>query len=129
MQNNFKLPRIVRYIIVGCLNAVISYAIFAIFLLILGEKYYQLCISLQWIISSVISYLNQKFFVFCTSGNYIKEYLKCCSTWAVSYLLNIIIIEIFIRYITSNTYIAQFFSLMVVSIATYILFKLFAFKK
>lgn len=129
MQNWFKLSRVVRYIIIGSLNAAISYAIFAIFLLILGENFYQLCITLQWAISSVISYLNQKFFVFCTSGNYVKEYLKCCSSWAVSYVLNVIIIEIFIRYITSNAYIAQFFAIMAVSVVTYILFKIFAFKK
>ena len=129
MENWFKLPRIVRYIIIGCVNAVVSYAIFAILLLLLGEAFYQLCIALQWVISSVISYLNQKFFVFCTIGNYIKEYLKCCSTWAVSYVLNVIIIEIFIRFITKNVYISQFFALLTVAIATYLLFKLFAFKK
>ena len=117
------------YGIIGCVNAVVSYAIFAVLLLILGENFYQLCITLQWVISSIISYLNQKFFVFCTTGNYIKEYLKCCSTWAVSYVLNLIIIEIFIRLITKNVYVAQFFALLTVAIATYTLFKFFAFKK
>ena len=129
MTSWFRLSRIVRYIIIGCINAIVSYAIFAVLLLILGENFYQLCITLQWVISSIISYLNQKFFVFCTTGNYIKEYLKCCSTWAVSYVLNLIIIEIFIRLITKNVYVAQFFALLTVAIATYTLFKFFAFKK
>ena len=129
MQNWYKLSRIVRYIIIGCINAAVSYAVFAVFLMILGENFYQLCITLQWVISSVVSYLNQKFFVFCTKGNYIREYLKCCSTWAVSYILNVIIIEIIIRFITKNVYIAQFFALLSVSVVTYLLFKLFAFKK
>ena len=129
MTSWFRLSRIVRYIIIGCINAIVSYAIFAVLLLILGENFYQLCITLQWVISSIISYLNQKFFVFCTTGNYIKEYLKCCSTWAVSYVLNLIIIEIFIRFITKNVYVSQFFALLTVAIATYTLFKFFAFKK
>ena len=129
METWFKLSRVIRYLIIGCINAAVSYVIFALFLFILGENFYHLCITLQWVISSVISYLNQKFFVFRTEGNYIKEYLKCCSTWAVSYVLNLIIIEIFIRFITKNVYISQFFALFTVSVVTYILFKLFAFKK
>ena len=125
----FKLPDFVRFLIVGCVNAAISYIIFAISVFIIGESHYQLCVTLQWVLSSIISYLNQKFFVFCTRGNYLKEYLKCCTTWGVSYILNVIILEIFVRFLIKNVYIAQFISLFIVSISTYILFKCFAFKK
>ena len=128
MERWYKLPNIIRYILIGTLNAIIAYAIYVLAIFILGEGYYQLCVALQWILSSVISYLNQKFFVFCTKGNYVKEYLKCCSTWGIGYLLNVIIIEIFVRFITKNVYIAQFIAIGLVSISTYILFKFFAFK-
>lgn len=128
MDKWYKLPNIIRYILIGTLNAIIAYAIYVLAIFILGEGYYQLCVALQWVLSSVISYLNQKFFVFCTKGNYIKEYLKCCSTWGIGYLLNVIIIEIFVRFITKNVYIAQFIAIGLVSISTYILFKFFAFK-
>ena len=128
MDKWYKLPNIIRYILIGTLNAIIAYAIYVLAIFILGEGYYQLCVALQWILSSVISYLNQKFFVFCTKGNYVKEYLKCCSTWGIGYLLNVIIIEIFVRFITKNVYIAQFIAIGLVSISTYILFKFFAFK-
>jgi len=124
-----KLPNFIRFLIIGSINAGISYIIYAISVFVLGEAHYQLCVALQWIISSVISYLNQKFFVFCTKGNYISEYLKCCTTWAISYLLNVIILEILVRFIIKNVYIAQFIALFLVSISTYILFKVFAFKK
>ena len=125
----FRLPDFVRFILIGGVNAVISYIIFVIAALILGQGHYQICVALQWILSSFISYLNQKFFVFCTKGNYVKEYLKCCSTWAVSYLLNVIIIEITVRFLIKNVYIAQFVSLAIVSVSTYLMFKVFAFKK
>lgn len=128
MDKWYKLPDIIRFIIIGALNAGISYVIYVPAVIILGENYYQVCVALQWILSSVISYFNQKIFVFQTKGNYLKEYLKCCSTWAVSYVLNVIILEIFVRYITQNVYIAQFVSLFLVSVSTYILFKFFAFK-
>jgi len=119
----------IRFVIVGCINAAISYIIFAIALFILGNEHYQLCVILQWVISSIFSYLNQKFFVFCTKGNYLREYLKCCSTWAVSYFINVIILEILVKYVMKNVYLAQFISLFIVSVVTYVLFKYFAFKK
>lgn len=129
MDKWLQLPRVLRFVIIGSINAAISYIIYAIAVFLLGEAHYQLCVILQWVISSVISYLNQKFFVFCTKGNYVEEYLKCCSTWAVSYFLNVIILEIFVRFLIKNVYVAQFISLFIVSVATYVLFKFFAFKK
>ncbi len=128
MDKWLKLPKIFRFFIIGGINAAISYVIYAIVIFILGEGYYQLAIALQWLLSSVTSYINQKFFVFCTKGNYLKEYMKCCSTWVVSYFLNAIVLEIFVRYLIKNVYIAQFISLFIVSIVTYILFKFFAFR-
>lgn len=123
-----KIPDKIRFLFIGGINAAISYMIFALALCALGQTHYQACVILQWTISSVFSYLNQKFFVFCTRGNYIKEYLKCCSTWAVSYVLNVVILELLVRYVIKNVYLAQFVSIFVVSVVTYVLFKYFAFR-
>ncbi len=127
MDKWLKLPRIIRFLIIGSINAAISYVIYALSIFIIGEAYYQIANALQWGLSSVISYFNQKFFVFCTRGNYLKEYLKCCTTWAVSYVLNALILEVFVKYLEINVYLAQFISLFVVSASTYVLFKFFAF--
>ena len=129
MNNWLKLPRFIRFLIIGCINAGISYCMYIGFVLIIGTGHYKLCATLQWALSSFTSYFNQKFFVFCTRGNYVQENLKCCSTWAVSYVLNIIILEIFVRYIIKDVYIAQFICMFLVSLVTYALFKFFAFKK
>lgn len=124
-----KIDDKIRFLFIGAVNAGISYVIFAIALFLLGEPHYQLCVTLQWTISSIFSYLNQKFFVFCTRGNYIKEYLKCCTTWFVSYLLNLVVLELLMRYVLKNAYIGQFISIFIVSVVTYVLFKYFAFKR
>lgn len=127
-HNWCKIPDKIRFLIIGAVNAGISYLIFVLALFLIGDKYYQICAALQWIISSFFSFTNQKLFVFCTKGNWIKEYLKCCTTWLVSYLLNVLILEIFVKYINLNVYIAQFLSIFAVSVVTYVLFKYFAFK-
>jgi putative flippase GtrA len=124
-----EIPDKIRFLFIGGVNAAISYIIFAISIFIFGQAHYQLCVVLQWTISSVFSYFNQKFFVFCTTGNYLKEYLKCCSTWAVSYFINVIILEILVKKFAINVYLAQFVSIFLVSVITYVLFKYFAFKK
>ena len=123
-----KISDKLRFLFIGGINAAISYLIFAIAVWILGSEHYQACVILQWSVSSVFSYFNQKFFVFCTRGNYIKEYLKCCSTWAVSYLLNVVILELLVKFAIKNVYVSQFISIFLVSVVTYVLFKYFAFR-
>ena len=129
MDTWLKIPRFIRFFIIGCINAAISFIVFVIAALLVGKEHYQICVALQWFISSVPSYFNQKFFVFNTRGNYLKEYLKCCSTWGLGWFLNFVLIEIFVRYIIGNVFISQFLSTGLVSVCTYIIFKVFAFKK
>lgn len=125
----FKLDDKIRFLFIGGVNAAISYVIFAIAVFFIGEQHYQICAAIQWAISSVTSYINQKFFVFQTKGNYLNEYLKCCAAWFVSYLINVIILELLMRFVLKNAYVSQFISIFLVSVITYVLFKYFAFKK
>lgn len=118
----------IRFLLVGGFNAAFSYVIFAIAIYLIGSVHYQICVALQWIISSVFSFVNQKIFVFCTKGHWVKEYLKCCTTWAVSYACNAIILEFIVRYISKNVYLSQLVSIFLASIVTYVLFKYFAFR-
>lgn len=130
LYNNWlKLDDKIRFIFIGGVNAAISYVIFVILILILGEGHHQICVAGQWILSSFSSYLNQKFFVFNTRGNYINEYLKCCSTWVISYILNVIVLELLVNFVLKNVYISQLLSIFIVSVVTYVLFKYFAFRK
>lgn len=119
----------IRFLLIGGVNAAISYVIFAIALYLIGHEHYQVCVALQWIISSVFSFVNQKIFVFCTKGHWVEEYLKCCTTWFISYLLNVVILELLVRFFIPNAYISQIISIFVVSVSTYILFKYFAFRR
>ena len=118
----------IRFLFVGGVNFVIAYIIYAAAIFILGKGHYQLCLILQWVISSVPSYLNQKFFVFCTQGNYINEYLKCCSTWVLSYFINALLLELFVKYMIRNVFISQALAAFLAAVVTYVLFKYFAFK-
>lgn len=124
----FNLSDKIRFLIIGGLNAGISYLIYFAVCLILGENFYQIALALAWAISSVISFTTQKFFVFNVEGNVIKQYLKCCTTWFFSYLINAFFLEMFVKQLMFNVYLAQIVATLLAAIFTYILFKKFAFK-
>ena len=69
-----KLPDKLRFLLVGGFNALISYVIFAIAVFLIGQEHYQVCVALQWIISSVFSFVNQKVFVFCTKKRVFQKH-------------------------------------------------------
>lgn len=124
----FNLSDKIRFFIVGCFNAGVSYLFYVLFCLILGTQQYQPALFLSWVFSSFISFNTQKYLVFRSKGNWFAEYIKCCMTWAISYVLNAIFLEISIKAFNLNVFIAQIVSTLAVAIATYILFKNFAFK-
>ena len=122
------IPDKIRFLFIGGVNAAFSYIIFAIAVYLIGQEHYQICVALQWAISSVFSFVNQKLFVFCTKGHWLREYIKCCTTWVVSYAVNAIILEIIVRYVTKNVYVGQFVSILLAAVITYVLFKYYAFR-
>ena len=124
----FKLDDKIRFLFVGGFNAGVSYLIYSIFCIILGESAYQIALALAWIISSVVSYTTQKYFVFQSKGNWIKEYIKCCTTWFFSYLINAGLLEFTVKILRLNVFIAQIVATFAAAVFTYILFKTFAFK-
>ena len=127
----FRLPDKLRFLLVGGFNASVSYLMYVGFVLILGESKYWLSMTLAWIFSSFISFTTQKIFVFCTKGNlidWIAEYIKCVGVWIVAYLINAIMLEMFVQLVLLNVYLAQFLAIVCTTISSYILFKYFAFK-
>ena len=124
----FKTSDKIRFLLVGCFNAGMSYLIYSAFVFSLGESFYQLSLALAWIISSVISFTTQRNLVFSAKGNLFKQYVKCCTTWFFSYLLNAFLLHVFVANLNINVYIAQIFATGVCAIFNYIMFKVFAFR-
>lgn len=124
----FQLSDKVRFLLVGGFNAGVAYIIYSIFCLIIGSEAYQTALALAWAISSIISFITQKFLVFEGKGNWLKEYLKCCSTWFFSYLINAGLLEFIVKICGLNVFVAQIIANLTAAIFTYIVFKKFAFR-
>lgn len=125
----FQMPEKLRFLFIGGFNAGVSYTIYAIYCLIFGDSSYQIALSVSWILSSIISFSSQKFFVFRSKGNWVKEYLKCCGTWFFGYFINAGLLEALVKFAHQNIYVAQIIATGLTAIFTYIMFKKFAFKK
>ena len=125
----FNLSDKIRFLLIGGFNAGVSYLIYLISCLILGEHYYQVSLALAWIISSVVSFTTQKFLVFNVNGDLIKQYLKCCTTWVFSYLINAFFLELLVKHLNVNVYLGQIIATLIAAIFTYILFKKYAFRR
>lgn len=124
----FNLSDKIRFLFVGGFNAGVSYLIYSAFCIILGSAAYQIALAIAWIVSSVVSFTTQKFLVFRGKGNWIREYLKCCTTWFFSYLINAGLLEIIVKVLHLNVFVAQIIATLTAAVFTYILFKKFAFK-
>ena len=125
----FKLDRKIRFFLVGIFNFGMAYLIYAFICLFFGESVYQIALALTWALSSVVSFMTQKFLVFQGKDKWYKEYAKCCATWFFSYLINAVLLEIIVKYIYANVFLAQLVATSIAAIFTYIVFKFFAFKK
>ncbi len=125
----FNISDKIRFLIIGCCNAGISYLIYSSLVFLLGEEDYQVSLACAWIITSVISFTTQRLFVFNVEGNIFIKYLKCCTTWVFSYLINAFMLEFLVKYCQLNVYLAQMIATFIAAVFTYILFKTFAFRR
>lgn len=69
-----------RYLIVGVCNTIFGYASYAVLTAALTPRVpygYVLAGALSSLLSITFAFLNYKFFIFKTKGNYLREWLRC----------------------------------------------------
>ena len=119
----------IRFLIVGTFNAGFSYLIYAGICHFFGENLYQTALVIAWVLTSITSFLTQRFLVFNFEGNLVKQYLKCCITWFFSYIINAILLEVLVEKFALNVYISQILATCASAVFNYAMFKVFAFRK
>lgn len=84
---------IIRYLAVGAWNTLFGYACFAgLTALFTGRipEGYLVASLLSNVISITVSFLGYKWFVFRTSGNYFREWLRCLGVYSVSIVFSLV---------------------------------------
>ena len=122
-----RFPEKIRFLLVGGYNTVFSYFLYVLFVY-LGLNA-QISLLISFVVSSVNSYLTQKFYVFLTKGNYLNEYVRCLTTWLGSYALNAVLLFVFMHFFNLNAYIGELIVLILLTIYSFVTLKYFAFRK
>ena len=125
----FQISDKIRFLIVGTFNAGLSYLIYSAICYFCNESLYQTALVIAWVLTSITSFLTQRFLVFNVEGNLVKQYLKCCTTWFFSYIINALLLEVLIQKLGLNVYLSQILATGVCAVFNYIMLKIFAFKK
>lgn len=128
------LPKPFRFLMVGGFNTLFGFGLFTLLIFLLGHEKYQLALTGQYLLGSLVSFFTQKFFVFKKPSDsmgpnkkWLKEYGKAIITWCIAYMFNSLLLKIFIEILTLPTLISQAISIVIVSILTYQLLYRFAF--
>jgi putative flippase GtrA len=124
----FKLPEKVRFIIIGGFNTIFGFSLFAILYFLLGTKiHYLIILVFNHLIAVSISYLMLKFFVFCTKGNYLREFINCHITYLLIITLNMFFLYAMVDVFKQNILFSQLFITFFLVIFSYYGNKYFSF--
>jgi len=102
LRRHFPAGQFVRYLCVGAFNTVFAYADFALVLYLLHDLLPQRLLYLAVLAALVVvfpvnvtvAYFGYKVFVFQTSGNYLREWLKCFAVYGSAALPSLLILPL-----------------------------------
>jgi len=125
----FKLDRRIRFILVGGYNTVFSFALFCALQYYVGEHLRPVLVLLiTHIISIFNSFLSLRIFVFASKNNLLREYLKVNVVYCGYFIINAFLLFIFNDLLHFNVFLAQFLSVLILTIGAYFSHKHFSFK-
>lgn len=84
--------QLLRYLIVGLGNTVFAYGAFAIFTAVLDQympSSYLAGSLMSSLLTITVSFLNYKWFVFKTKGNYLREWFKCLMVYSSAIVMGL----------------------------------------
>ena len=118
--------QIIKFSLVGVLNTVVGYGVFFISSLYIN---YLLALIFSHIVGVIHSFIWNKYWVFRSSKNKIREFLKFYSVYGVMLLINIAMLYYFVSILNISPQISQLIILPFLTILTYTGHKYWSFKK
>ena len=97
-----------RYLVAGGANTALSYGVFAVcYHLLAPYVHYMVVLVCCTVINITVAYLNYKFVVFRTRGNYVLEYLRFYGVYAVPIGLGFLLFPLGVEVLHVNAYVTQ----------------------
>ena len=127
----YQKLKLSKIFLVGIVNTICGYSIFSLLLYFFSGyfRYSYLAISIvSNILSISIAFMNYKFFIFQTKGNYMREYFKFYITYAFSICFGLIMLPFLVEVFHLSPYIAGFLLIPLSAIISFIGHSKFSFK-
>lgn len=123
-----RYVEIIKYAFWGGVSTVINLVL--LFALLKFTKiYYLLANIISYVVAVIVNYVTNKRYVFNSSKNAKEEFVKFIFVRLVSLMLDTVCYYILVDILGGNKYLSKILLSMVIIIATYIINKLFVFKK
>lgn len=123
LLNNTKI----RFLIVGCLNTIVGYSIYAI--LIYLNINYLIANTISTIIGIIHSYIWNRLFTFKSNNNIKKEIFKFIFVYSISYVLGLLNLYILVNILGTNKYIAGIINIFITTIISWFGHRYFSFRR
>ena len=125
----FKLPEKIRFVLVGGFNTVFGFSFFALlYSLLYSNTHYLVILIFSNFVAMTVAFFMLKFFVFRTKHNYLKELLRCFTTYSVIFSLNSALLYLLVDLLNCHVIASQFFITIIIVILSYMGHKHFSFK-
>ena len=120
----------VRFLIVGGVNTVIGYGLFAGIQLTAGQVIgYIGSLYIASVIATIIAFVLHRRFTFRVTGNVVRDFLRFASVYVVSLAINTAVLPILVELVHLDPLIAQAVTIVITTLLSYTGHKLFSFRR
>jgi len=126
--NKIGKKKIIRFLLVGLVNAISGYTLIILLYSLLNFNFY-LSNFIGYLFGLMISFTLNRNFVFKAQGKIIVQFLKFILSFFLSYFLNIFVFYISSEFINLNYYLALIIASLFYSISFFISCNFFTFKR
>ncbi len=117
----------IRFVIVGLLNTLVGYGIYAL-LVFIGLNYL-ISNTVATIIGVIHSYIWNRLYTFKSNNNVKKEIPKFISVYLISYIIGMITLYVFKDIFNISPYIAGLLNLVITTLISFFGHKYFSFRR
>jgi putative flippase GtrA len=116
----------VRFLIVGVINTVVGYALFALFLLVFG---YLASLYLSYAVAVTLAFVLHRRFTFRVRGNVLVDFVRFVGVYVVSLAVNSVVLPVLVELVGLHPLIAQGIALVITTLISYVGHKWFSFRR
>jgi putative flippase GtrA len=116
----------VRFLIVGVVNTIVGYGLFAVFLLFFP---YLVSLYLSYAVAVSLAFVLHRRFTFRVRGNVLVDFVRFVGVYVVSLAVNTVVLPVLVEFVGLHPLVAQGVALVITTLISYVGHKWFSFRR